>query len=72
MAAAYRAVRSVLEPGGIFLDYDLTAFSGGTEAHLRWLREAGFIKSSRAGIWTFHRLRDDMPESARAALALIP
>jgi ArsR family transcriptional regulator len=40
--------------------------------HLVKLRDAGFVRSTRAGIWTFHQLREDMPENAREALALIP
>jgi len=36
------------------------------------LRDAGFVTSHRQGIWAFYRLRDDMPATARAALALIP
>jgi tRNA (cmo5U34)-methyltransferase len=42
MAACYRAVRSVLRPGAMFLDSDLVSFSGGLDAHLEWMRKAGF------------------------------
>lgn len=42
MAACYRAVRSVLRPGAMFLDSDLVSFSGGLDAHLEWMRNAGF------------------------------
>ena len=42
IAACYRAVRSVLKPGTMFLDSDLVSFSGGLDAHLDWMREAGF------------------------------
>jgi ArsR family transcriptional regulator len=40
--------------------------------HLARLRDAGFVTSHKQGIWAFYRLRDDMPATARAALALIP
>jgi ArsR family transcriptional regulator len=40
--------------------------------HLAKLREAGFVRSLKRGIWSFHLLRDDMPPGARAALELIP
>lgn len=40
--------------------------------HLARLRDAGFVTSHKQGIWAFHRLRQDMPAAARAALALIP
>jgi len=42
IASCYRAIYSVLKPGGTFLDLDLPTTSGGLDAHLRWLREAGF------------------------------
>jgi SAM-dependent methyltransferase len=42
IAACYRAVRSVLRPGAMFLDSDLVSFSGGLDAHLEWMRKAGF------------------------------
>ncbi len=42
IAACYRAIFSVLKPGGTFLDLDLPTISGGLDAHLGWLREAGF------------------------------
>jgi ArsR family transcriptional regulator len=40
--------------------------------HLGKLRAAGFVSSHRDGIWAFYRLREDMPDAARAALSLIP
>ena len=40
--------------------------------HLARLREAGFVDSFRRGVWSFYRLRDDMPADAREALGLIP
>ncbi len=42
IAACYRAVHSVLKPGAMFLDSDLVSFSGGLDAHLEWMRQAGF------------------------------
>jgi ArsR family transcriptional regulator len=40
--------------------------------HLAKLKQAGFVDSFKRGVWAFYRLRDDMPKSARAALATIP
>jgi ArsR family transcriptional regulator, arsenate/arsenite/antimonite-responsive transcriptional repressor len=40
--------------------------------HLGKLRAAGFVSSHREGIWAFYRLAEDMPDAARAALAIIP
>ena len=42
IAACYRTVHSVLKPGAMFLDSDLVSFSGGLDAHLEWMRQAGF------------------------------
>ncbi len=43
MKACYRAIRGLLRPGGLFLDYDLFGLiAGGVETHANWLREAGF------------------------------
>lgn len=39
--------------------------------HLARLRDAGFVTSFKRGVWAFYQLREDMPESARAALALV-
>ena len=39
--------------------------------HLARLRDAGFVSGEKHGIWMFYRLRDDMPEDCRAALALL-
>lgn len=44
MANAYRAIRSVLRPGGAFVDYDLFAFTGGIGVHTEWLHKAGFSR----------------------------
>ncbi|HTW86962.1 MAG TPA: class I SAM-dependent methyltransferase [Candidatus Binataceae bacterium] len=44
MANAYRAIRSVLRPGGAFLDYDLLGFTGGIGVHTEWLHKAGFSR----------------------------
>ena len=40
--------------------------------HAAKLREAGFVESFRQGVWSFYRLRKDMPTEAREALRLIP
>jgi ubiquinone/menaquinone biosynthesis C-methylase UbiE len=42
IAACYRAGRSVLKPGAMFLDSDLVSFSGGLDAHLEWISQGGF------------------------------
>ncbi len=39
--------------------------------HLAKLRDAGFVRSEKRGIWSFHSLRDDMPAACRSALALL-
>ena len=50
MADTYRGIAQVLEPGGIFLDYDLFFDRvGGLPAHTKWLEEAGF--ASVAPLW---------------------
>ncbi len=40
--------------------------------HLGKLKAAGLIDSFKRGVWAFYRLRDDMPDAARSALATIP
>ena len=40
--------------------------------HLGKLKAAGFIDSFKRGVWAFYRLRDDMSDAARSALATIP
>ena len=40
--------------------------------HLARLREAGLIGSYKRGLWTFHHLREDLSDTQRALLALIP
>jgi ArsR family transcriptional regulator, arsenate/arsenite/antimonite-responsive transcriptional repressor len=40
--------------------------------HLRKLREAGLVSSSRRGIWSFHELAHDLDPAARAAVDAIP
>ena len=40
--------------------------------HVGRLRDAGFVESFRQGVWSFYRLRRDMPAEARDALRLIP
>ncbi|MEE8519441.1 MAG: methyltransferase domain-containing protein [Dehalococcoidia bacterium] len=49
----YAGVCGVLKPGGAFLNLDYAEFSGGIEAHLRWLKEAGFDRAEEA--WKEHR-----------------
>jgi ArsR family transcriptional regulator, arsenate/arsenite/antimonite-responsive transcriptional repressor len=39
--------------------------------HLARLRDAGFVESFKKGVWSFYRLRTDMPAGARSALDLI-
>ena len=40
--------------------------------HLAKLKEAGLVSSFKRGVWSFYELRQDVPELAQAALALIP
>lgn len=40
--------------------------------HLGKLKEAGLVASFKRGVWSFYTLRQDLPEMARATLALIP
>jgi ArsR family transcriptional regulator len=40
--------------------------------HLGRLRDAGLVRSSRHGIWTFHELERELSAEARAVLATIP
>jgi SAM-dependent methyltransferase len=45
MKSCYRAIKALLHPHGIFLDYDLFGLvDGGAATHIKWLREAGFGK----------------------------
>ena len=39
--------------------------------HLAKLRDAGFVRSEKRGIWSFHSLREDMPDACAHALALL-
>ena len=39
--------------------------------HLARLRDAGFVRSEKHGIWAFYSLREDMPEACRQALSLL-
>ena len=48
IAAAYRGIRSVLAPGGTFTNCDYYARTGGIDAHLKALREAGFAEATCA------------------------
>ncbi|MPZ13150.1 MAG: methyltransferase domain-containing protein [Chloroflexi bacterium] len=43
MASVYAGVRRVLRPDGVFLDADYVR-NGGLQAHLDWLRTAGFAR----------------------------
>ena len=40
--------------------------------HLAKLKEAGLVTSFKRGVWSFYSLRSDLPQAARAVLALIP
>jgi ArsR family transcriptional regulator, arsenate/arsenite/antimonite-responsive transcriptional repressor len=40
--------------------------------HLGKLKAAGFVRSFKRGVWAFYSLRDDMPETARRAVEMIP
>ena len=40
--------------------------------HVSKLRDAGLVESFKQGVWSFYRLRKDMPAEAREALRLIP
>ncbi len=48
---------------------DFTAASDLTQPtvthHMGKLREAGLVDATRSGIWTYYRLRDDLPERVR-------
>ena len=50
MKTCYRAIQSLLRPGGILLDYDLFGLiADGVAMHSEWLREAGFERTE--AIW---------------------
>jgi ArsR family transcriptional regulator len=40
--------------------------------HLAKLKAAGLVSSTKRGVWSFWQLRHNLPEAARAVLALIP
>ncbi len=40
--------------------------------HLARLKDAGLITSFKRGVWSFYTLRQDLPETVSAVLALIP
>jgi ArsR family transcriptional regulator len=40
--------------------------------HLAKLKDAGLVSSFKRGVWSFYQLRQDLPEPAKAVLALIP
>jgi DNA-binding transcriptional ArsR family regulator len=40
--------------------------------HLGKLKGAGFIRSFKRGVWAFYSLREDMPETAKQIVRLIP
>jgi hypothetical protein len=44
IAQVYRGVRKILKPAGAFLDSDYV-HNAGLDAHLEWLREAGFARA---------------------------
>jgi len=46
MRSCYGSIYQLLQPGGVFLDYDLFGLvEGGTGTHRGWLREAGFERT---------------------------
>ncbi len=40
--------------------------------HLAWLRRTGFVTSTKDGVWSHHRIREDLSPTARAVLATVP
>lgn len=40
--------------------------------HLARLRRTGFVTSTKRGVWSYHRIREDLPPAARAVLATVP
>ncbi len=40
--------------------------------HMAKLREAGLVEASRNGIWSYHRLRRDVPASVRRLVESLP
>ena len=48
IAACYRGIAALLQPGAPFLDYDLFAQHGGIETHIGMMQEAGMTRVSRA------------------------
>src|SRR5437899_1687748 len=40
--------------------------------HLARLKEAGLVASFKRGVWSFYTLRQDLPQTTQAVLALIP
>ncbi len=48
IAACYRGIAQLLKPGAPFLDYDRFRQSGGIEAHIALMQEAGMSRVSRA------------------------
>lgn len=45
IAACYGGIARVLQPGAMFLDYDLYNIAGGIPLHIRMLQEAGFARA---------------------------
>jgi ubiquinone/menaquinone biosynthesis C-methylase UbiE len=45
IAQCYRGIAQVLQPGGLFLDYDLFDIAGGLARHEEMLREVGFART---------------------------
>ncbi len=84
LAAVFRALsdptrvqmlRMLADAGTALCVCDLTAAFAQSQPtishHLAKLRDAGFVHSEKHGIWTFHSLREDMPEACRSALAML-
>jgi DNA-binding transcriptional ArsR family regulator len=84
LAAVFRAMadptrvqmlRMLADAAGPLCVCDLTAAFEQSQPtishHLGKLREAGFVRSQKHGIWAFYSLREDMPEACRQALRLL-
>jgi ArsR family transcriptional regulator len=68
-------LRMLRDAGGPICVCDFTAAFAQSQPtishHLGKLREAGFVRSEKGGVWSFHSLREDMPAASRSALALL-
>jgi ArsR family transcriptional regulator len=70
-----QVLRMLRDAGGPICVCDFTAAFAQSQPtishHLAKLREAGFVRSEKRGVWSFHSLREDMPAVCRSALALL-